>query len=144
MGTSDPENIARRAFSDIAARFPFLQMVEDVDAPVEISITISAQPGCKQNVWLGFQNLDELHFSVGSFWMEWFPCTNPQRVDRYLDAVVGFLSGKYRVLEHYRGVKCVKAQLQAPKGLGWRTLNTWSTLHLPFPLRKTLKEIRNN
>jgi hypothetical protein len=144
MEACDSETIARRAFSDIAARFPSVQMVEDVGVPVEISIAIPAQPGCNQTVWLCLQNLNELHFSVGSFWLEWFPCTNPQRVDSYVDAVVGYLLGKYRVLEHYRCAKCVKAELQAPEGANWRTLGTWRTLHLPFPWRKTLKEIRNN
>ncbi len=144
MQADDPETIARRAFSEIAARFPSLHIVEDVGVPVEISLTIPAQPGCTQKVWLCLQNTDELHFSVGNCWLEWFPYTNRQRVESYVDAVVGFLSGKYRILEHYRGAKCVKAELQAPENARWRTLGTWRTLSLPIPWRKTFKEIRNS
>jgi hypothetical protein len=143
MAADDAETVARHAFSEIAARFPSLNIVENVGDPVEISLTIPPQPGCKYSVWLCLQNFDELHFSVGNFWLEWFPCTKPERVKSYIDAVSGFLSGKYRVLEYYRGEKCVKAKLQAPQSEKWRTLGTWSTLALPFPLRRTVREIRN-
>jgi hypothetical protein len=139
----DTEAIARTAFAEIAARFPRLTMVENHGEPVEISITIPVQPGLSHKVWLCLQNQDELHFQVGNFWLEWFPCTKPDRVERYLDAVSGFLSGRYRVLEHYRGTKCYKAQLQSPEDETWCTIGTWRTIWISLSWKKTLKEIRN-
>lgn len=136
--------VARHAVAEISARFPPIRMVEDPGAPVELSITLPVQQGLKHEVWLGLQNNDELHFSVGYFWLEWFPCTDSNRVRAYIDAVCGFLSGEYRVLEHYRGMKCVKAQLQRPLEDTWETIGTWSTLWPPIPWTKSFKELRND
>ncbi len=118
-------------------------MVENSGEPVEISITIPIQPGLSHKVWLCLQNRDELHFSVGNFWLEWFPCTERDRLDAYVDALTGFLSGKYRVLEHYHGTKCFKAQLQRPQDGEWITIGTWAAFWFLWPWNKTLKEIRN-
>ena len=124
--------IAEETFRVIGERFPNLTMMRQPDDPVEISIVLPVQTGLRHRVWLALQNGDELHFSVGSFWLGWFPCTNPAKVDRYLDAVCGFLSGRYRVLEHLRDGRCIKAQLQAPDSTrGWRTLGTWGKFWLP-------------
>ena len=119
-------------------------MIENKD-PIEISITIPPQPGISHEVWLCLQNRDELGFSAGHFYIEFFPCTKSDRVEKYLDAVTGFLSGNYRILEHYRQARCYKAQLQKPEGEGWRTIATWATIWIPMSLsfKKTMKELRN-
>ena len=136
--------IAKAAFAAIQARVPWLSVVPEPDAPVELSISFPVQPRLSQKVWLGFQNKDELHFSVGHFWLEWFPCTNPSKVREYVEAVVGYLSGEYRVIEHYRGARCVKAQLQAPVGAEWQTVGTWSTLLALIPGKRTSRVLRND
>jgi hypothetical protein len=143
MDTADTEAIARGVFAEIAKRFPALKMIENHDDPVEISITMPAQPGLSHEVWLCLQNQDELGFSAGHFYIELFPCTKSERVERYLDAVSGFLSGKYRILEHYGGAKCYWAQLQKPEGNRWRTIANWATIWIPLFFRKTVKELRN-
>jgi len=135
--------IALEAFAKIGARFPSLRMLEEPNAPVELSIRLPVQPGLSHEVWLALQNNDELHFSVGHFWLEWFPCTKPSRVSEYVAAVVGFLSGQYRVIEHYRGKRCVKAELQVPISDGWKTIGTWSNLLRFLPLRGSLREVTN-
>jgi len=136
--------IAEEAFQRISERFPSLVMKRTPSVPVELSVDIPAQPGLKYAVNLNLQNRDELHFSVGNFWLEWFPCTELSKVEAYIDAVSGFLAGRYRVLEYYRGNKCVKAELQAPSpGGGWETKGTSVHLRFPFPLRKQLKELIN-
>lgn len=135
--------IARKAIAEIASRFPSLQMIEEPEAPVELSIHIPVQPGLNHKVWLALQNNDELHFSVSHFWLEWFPCTKSSRVAEYVAAVIGFLSGECRVLEHYRGKRCVKAELQAPSNDGWKTIGTWSNLLSFLPLRRSLREVSN-
>jgi len=136
-------DVARKAIAEIAARFPSLHMIEEPEAPVELSVRIPAQAGLAHDVWLGLQNNDELHFSVGNFWLAWVPCSKPSRVSDYVTAVSGFLSGEFRVLEHYHGNRCVKAQLQAPSNAGWRTVGTWSTIFALLPWRESLREVRN-
>ena len=140
---SQTEEVARGAFAQITARFPHLQIVEDSDAPVEISLNLPVQGGLKHAVWLSFQNNDELHLSVGHFWCEWFPCTDPAKVEAFIDAVGGFLSGNYRSLEHYRSGECFKAQLQRPTGNEWETIATWSRLRLPSFRTVSYREVTN-
>lgn len=131
---SDSLRIAKEAFGDIQARFPGLQMIEDHSAPVELSVNIPVQPGVLYPINLNLQNRDELHFSVGNFWLAWFPCANTERVAAFVDAVSGFLAGRYRILEHYRGRRCVKAELQKQENDGrWSTFGTRSRLSLPGP-----------
>jgi hypothetical protein len=144
MDRHDTETIARGVFAEIAKRFPSLNMVENYDDPVEISITMPVQPGLSHEIWLCLQNHDELGFSVGGhFYIEFFPCTKPDRVEKYLDAVIGFLSGQYRILEHYRGKTCYRARLQKPEGDRWRTIANSATIWIPLWLKKTVKELRN-
>jgi hypothetical protein len=139
----DTIGIAQDAFTEIFLKFPSLTIIENKDDPVEISLTLPVQEGLKYKIWLCLQNRDELHFSVGSFWCAWFPCTDPDKVRAYIDSVHGFLSGKHRILEHYRGKHCVKAELQEMNGTQWQTIVTSSRLWSPVPWKKTYKQIQN-
>ena len=139
----DTEAIARDVFAEIATRFSSLKMIENHGEPVEISITMPVQPGLAHEVWLCLQNQDELGFGVGSFYCDWFPCTKPEKAEKYLNAVTGFLSGKYRILEHYRGKTCYRAKLQKPEGDSWHTIANWATIWIPLSFKKTVKELRN-
>jgi hypothetical protein len=140
---SATEEIARAAFDEIAARFPLLQIVEETEVPVGISLHLPVQEGLKHAVWLSLQNTDELHLAVGHFWCEWFPCTDSAKVSAFIEAVSGFLSGYCRSLEHYRGTQCVVAQLQRPAGEGWETIATWSRLRLPSFRKVSYKVLIN-
>lgn len=139
----DTLQIAREAIAEISARFPSLKMVEDLDAPVELSITLPAQPGLKQKVWLALQNNDELHFSVSHLWLSWYPCTDSTCLRAYIEAVCQYLAGESRVLEHYRGKMCIKAELQVPSEAGWQTIGTSSKSWLPLFLSTARVEVRN-
>jgi len=143
MERPDTLRIAEQAFEEIAARFPHLHTVRDEEAEVELIIRLPVQPGLRQQVSLYLANNDELNMVVDHFWLEWFPCTDPTKVEAYIEAVSGYLSGRYRILEHYRGKKCVKAELQAPSATGWETISTSSTIRIPIPWKKTFKEVRN-
>lgn len=135
--------VAREAIAVIAGCFPSLRMIEEPEAPVALSIRLPVQPGLNHEVWLALQNNDELHFSVGHFWLAWFPCSNALRVNEYVAAVTGFLSGEYRVLEHYLGKHCFKAELQAPGTNGWQTVGWRRTVLGLLPLRGAIREICN-
>jgi hypothetical protein len=86
---------------------------------------------------------DELHLSAGHFWVEWFPCDDLQKANRYIDAVSGLISGKYRILESYRLGRAVKAELQQPAGAGWATIATWANLWCLIPWRTSNKVLQN-
>jgi hypothetical protein len=95
----------------------------DVDA----ELTIPSQPGLPFEIWLSIKG-DELHLAAGAFWLEWFPSTDPTRVAEYHDAVVGLVSGRYRIVEVARGGTPVKAVLQRPGQTGWESIGSWHTL----------------
>jgi hypothetical protein len=138
--------IAVSAFEKIKGRFPFLSMNLDLHhAHVDVAMDIPAQPCLSFEVHLDLQNIDELHLVASAFWCEWFPCTNPKKVERYIEAVSGLLSGEFRILEHWRGRRPVKAQLQRPVGTGWKKVATWGDVSalVPWP-KKTLKVVQNS
>ena len=119
-----------------------MHMTESSGLPVEISVDIPVQAGLKHSINLNLQNRDELHFTVGEFWLEWFPCTKPETVDSYVEAVTGFISGRYRVLEHFRGTHCVRAQLQEPVDGRWKTIGNYRRIR-PFPWHMDERVLRN-
>ena len=143
--TTSPEatDAAKAAFAEIASRFPHLRIIEEADVPIRISLDLPVQPGLKHRVWLGHQNEDELNFGVGPFWCDWFPCTSEEKRRDYVEAVTGFLSGRYRILEHWRADACFKAQLQRPSDGGWETIATWSKARLPSFRKVTYIEVIN-
>lgn len=137
--------IALCTFEKIQAAFPGLSMKLDLHpAQVDLAMEIPAQSGLPFDVHLNLQNLDELHLSASALWYEWFPCTNAKKVQRYLEAVSGLLSGELRILEHWRGKRPVKAQLQRPSGGGWKNVATWLDVSavVLWP-RKSYKVVQN-
>jgi hypothetical protein len=144
MPTKELE-IALSTFERLRRKFPALIMNLDLHhAHVDVAMDIPSQPGLSFKVHLNLQNIDELHLVASAFWCEWFPCTNPKKVERYFDAVSGVLSGEFRILEHWRGRRPVKAQLQRPHGTGWKAVATWGDISalVPWP-KKTLKVVQN-
>ena len=143
MSSIDSVEIAKSAIAKIREALPQIEVVLDASAPVEMSVDFPIQTGLKHRINLNLQNVDELHFSVGSFWLEWFPCSDPAKVEAFVDAVVGFVAGRLRVLEHYRGAQCIKAELQEPIQDGWHTIGVWSKLHVPFPWHLEQRVVSN-
>ena len=136
MDTHDTEAIARSVFAEIAKRFPSLNMVENHDDPVEVSITMPVQPGLAHKVWLCLQNGDELSFSTNHFYVEWFPCTKSDRVENYLDAVTGFLSGKYRVLSITGEPDAIRPNYKSRKATAGARLPTGAQFGFPCLLER--------
>jgi len=136
--------IGLSTFERIRAAFPALAMKLDLHPQhVDLAMDIPAQPRLSFNVDLNLQNLDELHLVASSLWVEWFPCTDPKKVDDYFEAVSGLLSGEFRILEHWRGKRAVRAELQRPSSGGWKTIANWLVLlSVPWP-RKSFKVVQN-
>lgn len=141
--TAEAEAVARRVFAELAARFPSLTMEERPEDPVEISIVIPEQEGCRYWVSLNLQNADELHLVVENFWLEWFPCTTPRVAELYLEAVSGFLSGDYRIVERHLFGSRYLSLLQKPTAGGWKTIGSSNSLGAGLPGLIKTREIRN-
>jgi hypothetical protein len=132
-----------RLFEQIRQAFPHLSMRLDQEhAHVDLDMDIPRQPGLAFDVNVNLQG-DELHLSAGAFWLEWFPCTRPDVVHAYQEAVHGLLSGSYRIRELHRGSRPFRAELQTPDRDGWRTIGTWHGWAWPFP-RGTVEKILRN
>ncbi len=132
-------------FERIRASFPALNMKLDLHPNhVQLVIDIPAQPGLLFDVNLNLQNRDELHLQASTLWVSWFPCTKQKKVDEYLEAVSGLLSGRFRILVHRRGKRRVRAQLQRPVADGWRTVASCVEISalVPWP-RKTIDVVQN-
>ncbi len=138
--------IASATFKKVRAAFPALTMkLELHPAHVELAMDIPVQPGLFFKVWLDLQNGDDLTLSASHFWYEWFPCTDQKIADEYLEAVLGLLSGRFRILEHWRGGRVVKAQLQSPRDNKWKSIATSTNISalIPWPPKK-LRSVQNN
>lgn len=127
-----PFDIAKSVFETLQREFPHLSMeIEESPAFTEIELTIPAQDGLDYQVGLNLQNMDELHLCVDDFWGQWFPCTDARVAESFLQAVRGFVSGKYRIEVYSRNGKSYKHILQSPSGGSWNTEYTHTTVHWP-------------
>lgn len=132
-----------RLFQGISDSFPALKTKIELTHPqVDLIMDILYQPGLKFDMSINLQG-DELHLNAGHFWLEWFPCYESDIAKAFVEAVQGLLSGQYRIIEHYRGKRAVKAELQRPKEGSWETIGTWSRLHFPFLGRHTTQVLQN-
>jgi hypothetical protein len=145
-GPQDAADAAGSAelFERIRAAHPGVHMVLD-PAPrhVDEKLTIPEQEGVTFTLRLNRQG-DELHLEAGDhFSLEWFPAGDREVADRYFDAVVGLLAGRCRIVEHYRGRRAVRAELQASQDGAWRGVGTWSRARFPVPWRTTHRVLIN-
>lgn len=137
-------DIAKKVFQGIQNEFPSIAMhINENHEHVELDMEIPKQEGISQAINLNLQNNDELHFSVGNFWCEWFPCNKPEETSSYKKVVIGYINGTNRILEHYKGRKCYKAELQSPSDNAWVTVATWSTISWPFSFNKARAVVQN-
>ena len=136
-------DLARRAFDAIHAACPSLRFEETPSGHVDVNIDLPIQDGLAYAVNLSLQG-DELHFSVErGFWMEWFPCYDEAVASQFVEAVVGFLSGRYRIIEVSQGNHPFVARLQRPSGSSWQTIATSRSLRVPWPWRRSTRILQN-
>ena len=132
---SSPTELAEFAFSEIQESFPELvcRLDREPERGVDLELVIPEQPGLSFEVALNLQNIDELHLNAPGLWVEWFPCTKPEVLTRYVEAVCGLLSGSSRILQHHRKGRLVKSYLQRPIGESWETIASYFPgISLPF------------
>ena len=134
---------ARKLFIRIQDSFPGLVMNTGHNQQSGgMALDIPAQPGLTLPVHLDL-HLDGFGMKVGQYQLEWDRCSDGKCQETFYSAVCGVLTGRLRVVEHCRGTRAVKAELQEPDGDGWRTVKAWRTGHFHFPWIKTVREYRN-
>ena len=132
---STPLELAEFAFSEIRESFPDLisRIDRQPDGGVDLEVVFPEQPGLLFEVALNLQNVDELHLNAPGLCVEWFPCTKPEVLIRYVDAVRGVLAGSHRILQHHRKGCLIKSYLQRPAGESWETIaRYYPGISLPF------------
>jgi hypothetical protein len=87
----------------------------------EPQLEIPEQPGLQFDVELYLFG-DVLNIGAGPFWGEWFPCLDSGVVSRYVEAVSGLITGRFRIVEHSRNGRVLKTFLQRPSGSEWQTI----------------------
>lgn len=128
---SEERELARTAFDEIRRAFPDLRMEESRSPDGEPELRIPAQAGLAFELH-SYLHGDALSLCAGSFWGEWFPCHDPKTVEQYREAVVGLLTGRFRVVEVHRRGRLLRSLLQRPKGSSWKTIS-WTSFGFPLP-----------
>ena len=144
--SADCIEIARQVFQEVAATFPALRSSIQVDPHAEVALTLDfdEQSGLLFPVRATLQNLDELHLHAGAvFWYEWFPCYYPDRAAAFREAIVGVLSGEYRIVEFYRKDRPIKADLQRIENGVWKRMAYTTNLRLPSFRRSRTRILQN-
>ena len=133
------------ALKRIQRQFPNLRMELKEDAPhVDISLEIPKQQGLCFSIYLNLQNDDELHLEVGKLWMCWFPCTEKENAEDFIQTVSSLIEGEYRILETIKGGKVVKAKLQTNNNGEWSSKSSGMfTFGLPSFRRKSFNVVQN-
>jgi hypothetical protein len=117
---------ASKLFESLRVALPALRMeTEALNSGIDLSMRVPVQDQLPFEVDLALSN-NVLHLTAGdALWLEWSPATDPAVVERYRDAVLGLLSGRYRIVEYGDGSVTVKAELQRPIAGEWDPLGTW-------------------
>jgi len=134
---------AQQLFEDVRSSYPHLRMtLSHEHQDPDLLLEIPRQPGLQFDISL-YLDGDELHISTGEFCVEWFPCSDATVRQQYRVAVDGILSGEYRIVEHYRRGRAVRAELQKPSREGWEAVATCSQMSIPIPWRTTTRVVQN-
>ena len=138
-----PIDAFESALTVIRARFPWLKVPDFEQHPhLEALVEIPVQPGLSLPIQLNLQNRDELHLVVSNLWVEWFPCTDVEKVNLFVDAVAGLVSGELEIEEAFLFGRPASATLQR-RGRRSERLARWSNLLSFIPLQKTRRVVSN-
>jgi len=133
------------ALNEVQEHFPNLKMILNENDPnVDIMLDIPQQQGLGFDVNLNLQNVDELHLTTGKLWMCWFPCTEKENKEDFMNTVLGLILGKCRILETLKGGKVVKAQLQLSMDGKWVSKSSgMMTFNWPSFRKKSFNIVQN-
>jgi hypothetical protein len=138
----NPLEKVQEAVDEVQRRYPHLAIRRDASSLSDGDWTIPVQPGVRHEILI-YVSRDELSFDVGSLHTSFFPCDEEEPRAQFVDAVTGFIDGRYRVREHHRRGACIAADLGELKEGRWRSVASWSCLHWPFPRKKDFTFLQN-
>lgn len=136
---------ARALFAGIETEFTSLQArwSEDPVPQVDLEFAFDVQPGLIFPV-VGTLQGDELCLSVGgSFFCEWFPCSDSEVRGNFQSCFRGVLSGQLRLVEFGPDGQAFKAQLQDHTSGRWQTVATWTKFRWPLFRDPEIRIFRN-
>jgi len=119
--------VALKAFQIIKDTFPNLIVdlnTQTGDSDVELEMRIEIQEGLDFGIYLNFQNKDQLHLWSNTMSLEYFPANDPEITKKFIDAVIGIISGRYRILQKVRNSIPYTSYLQKKEDEKWVTIYT--------------------
>ena len=121
---------AEAMFKAIATR-QGLRLIAVDNPHVELEMQVPGEAEALP-VTLGLQNGDELNFGVGPFWSSFFPFASVRGV--FEKAAEGRFTGQTRLVEHWRGRRLVRIDMQVrlKDGTWQRIYRQYCTILAPF------------
>ncbi len=131
---------AESLFRDFARRHSFT--IERIDnAPIELMMRLSKQPGLSFELTLALQNGDELNIGFEKFWSYFFPYEKKRRI--VLDALDAIASGDCRLAIHTQRGGVVRRVLEKLSDGLWQPIYVaHSGVKFPF-LTTSITYLRN-
>lgn len=125
----------------IRNKFPELDIkIDKEESHIHAVAYIDKQPGIDFDISINLQNCDELHLWAESLWASWFPIGEEDSFEKFIDAVIGLISGNYRIVEYRVLGSLIKTTLEKPCGQEWIKIFTCSPMpsfsFLPLPRKK--------
>ena len=111
---------ARAGFEQIRGRLVELNVVVDEDHPyLDLTLDIPEQRGLAFPIHANLQNDDEIHLECCGASLCWFPCSQPDNVDDFVETVVGLVQGTCRIVQKLRGGAVRTARVEVNQGGDW-------------------------
>ena len=125
----------------IRSKFPELQINVDLEEPnVHAVACLEEQPELDFDISIDLQNCDELAIIAESLWASYFPIGEEDSFEKFIDAIIGLISGNYRIVEYRVLGSLIKTTLEKPCGQEWLKIYTCSPMpslsFLPLPRKK--------
>jgi hypothetical protein len=139
MNENQYSKIAKKIFSEIQEKNPEILMVFYDDPNYDLSIDIPVQDNMMFELFC-YQDFDTLGLQAGNVTCEFFPITEDEIMEEYINAVSGLLKGSYRIVSFSKAHLFYKSILQKETKNGWKTVFTDHN-RMIWPWTKVEKEI---
>lgn len=107
----------RRLIKEVCDQYE-LNFVEH-DTSVDLDIRIPKQQGLDFDIYLSYQNLDEMWISVEEFRVCYFPCQIEPNRSYFIETLAKLITGEVRIVFYYFSGKYFKSLMQFLEGGDW-------------------------
>lgn len=83
---------------------------------------VPRQPGLDFDIHIALANRDELHLRAAGLKCRWVACGEPGVTEQFIDAVIGLIAGRNRIVLTVFLGRVIGCRLQQPTGRGWQTI----------------------